>query len=100
MKKLLFLLLIAPSLVVANDLPKEMVMATEVGEIVLTVEECDLQNQIPYSGFDYKAYATEEGQPDHLGCWRADDFNVSIFFPEIWATATYHKSYFRPRVTQ
>lgn len=90
--------MVAPSLVLA-DLPKEMVMPTDVGEVVLTVEECDLQNFIPYSGFDYKAYATEKGHDDHLGCWQADGNVVNIFFPEIWATASYDKKLFRPRPT-
>lgn len=98
MKKFLMALMFAPSLLLAQELPKEMTMPTDVGEIVLTVEECALSKYIPYSGFDYKAYATEEGHDDHLGCWMEDGQLVHIFFPEIWATATYDKRYFRPRV--
>ena len=45
---------------------KQMVMPTDVGEVVLTVEPCEF---IPHHGFPYKAYATEQGHHPHHGCW-------------------------------
>lgn len=55
----------------------EMVMPTEVGEIVLTLEPCPVKNTY---GFDYYGYATDPGHPDHFGCWNADNSIVQIWF--------------------
>jgi len=75
---------------------KEMVMPTEVGEIVLTLEECPLKNEF---GFDYYGYATDPGQPHHFGCWNADDRIVQIWFLNEGIIAVYNKDMFKPRLT-
>jgi hypothetical protein len=81
---------------------KELSMPTDVGEIVLTVEPCPLN---PNYGFEYLAYATDDKEPDHLGCWQVPaDIEglpstqiVNIWFPEINAIASYNKKLFTPR---
>ena len=86
----------------AKEVSKELTMATEVGEIVLTVEPCPLH---PNYGFEYLAYATDGKEPDHLGCWQVPaDIEglpatqiVNIWFPEINAVASYNKKLFLPR---
>ena len=95
-------LLMAHSLVRGAEPVKEMSMATEVGEVVLTVEPCPLN---PNNGFEYLAYATEKGQPDHMGCWNTTEAYkgipseiVNVWFPEINAVASYHMKLFKPRV--
>lgn len=71
-------------------------MPTEVGEIVLTVEECPVKNNY---GFDYYGYATEKEQPNHLGCWNADDQIVQIWFINENVVGIYKKTLFKPRMT-
>lgn len=75
---------------------KEMVMPTEVGEIVLTLEECPVKN--PY-GFDYYGYATDPGNPNHFGCWNADEEIVQIWFINENVVGVYKKHLFKPRTT-
>jgi hypothetical protein len=82
------------SSVQAQDVYKEMVLKTEVGQIVLTLEPCQMS---PHFGYEYKAYATENGAPDHPGCWKEEGGAVGIWFPEIKSVATYKKSLFEPR---
>lgn len=73
---------------------KEMVMPTEVGEIVLTLEECPIKNE---HGFDYYGYATDPGNPHHLGCWNADNAIVQIWFINEGVVGVYKKELFKPR---
>ena len=85
-----------------NHVVDELVMLTEVGEIVLTVEECDLYDYMPqkyHANFKYKAYATDsETKSPHLGCWTTADQTVYIQFPELGdVLATYKKDLFKPR---
>jgi len=84
---------------------KELSMPTEVGEVVLTIEKCPIE---PNNGFPLKAYATDKGNPDHLGCWQEPDQLagkppnqvINIWFPEINAVASYHKKLFTPRLVE
>lgn len=88
--------------VVSGEEIKQMSMATDVGEVVLTLEPCPLN---PNHGFSYLAFATEKGQPDHLGCWmepeqlpgKPKNEVINLWFPEISAIASYNKKLFKPR---
>jgi len=86
----------------AKELLKEMSMATEAGEIVLTTEECIFKKQ-GLQGYDYAAYATERGHANHEGCWRSDSYEgkhaVFIYFPEINQTAVFDAKLFKPKAT-
>jgi hypothetical protein len=86
----------------AKELVKEMSMATEAGEIVLTTEECSFKKE-GLQGYDYSAYATDKGYPNHLGCWKSDNYEgkqaVYIYFPEINQTAVFDAKLFKPKVT-
>ena len=86
----------------AKNLPKEMVMKTEVGEMVLTTEECTFK-KMGLQGYEYAAYATEKGHANHEGCWKMDTVNnmqsVLIYFPEIDATGVYNPKLFAPRAS-
>ena len=86
----------------SKELPKEMVMKTDVGEVVLTVEEC-MFIKTGLKNYPYAAYATEKGHANHEGCWRKDNVNgmssVLIYFPEIDSTAVYNPQLFSPRST-
>jgi hypothetical protein len=86
----------------ATELIKEMSMATEAGEIVLTTEECIFKKQ-GLQGYDYAAYATEKGHANHEGCWRSDSYEgkhaVYIYFPEINQTAVFDAKLFKPKAT-
>lgn len=75
---------------------KEMVMPTEAGEIVLTLEECPIKNA---HGFDYYGYATDAGNPNHPGCWNADNTVVQIWFLNENVVGIYKKELFKPRMT-
>ncbi|NDB61011.1 hypothetical protein EB001_21595 [bacterium] len=85
-----------------KELPKELVMKTDVGEVVLTTEECTFK-KMGLRGYDYAAYATEKGHANHEGCWRMDVINdmksVLIYFPEIDSTGVYNPQLFKPRST-
>jgi hypothetical protein len=85
----------------AGEEIKEMSMATDVGEVVLTLEPCPLN---PNYGFIYLAYATEKGEPNHMGCWQdteplngRESHILNIWFPEVNAVASYNKKLFKPR---
>ena len=91
---LLVVTLFAYKVVDGAEPVKEMVMPTEVGEIVLTVEECPVKNQ---HGFDYYGYATDPGNPAHPGCWNADDSVVQIWFVNENVVGVYKKELFKPR---
>jgi hypothetical protein len=86
----------------ATELIKEMSMATEAGEIVLTTEECIFKKQ-GLQGYDYAAYATEKGHANHEGCWKSDSYEgkhaVYIYFPEINQTAVFDAKLFKPKAT-
>jgi len=86
----------------AKKLVKEMSMATEAGEIVLTSEECAFKKQ-GLQGYDYAAYATERGHANHEGCWKSDSYEskqaVFIYFPEINQTAVFDAKLFKPKAT-
>lgn len=86
----------------SKELPKEMSMKTDVGEVVLTTEEC-IFIKMGLRNYPYAAYATEKGKANHEGCWRKDDVNgmssVLIYFPEIDSTAVYNPQLFSPRST-
>lgn len=86
----------------AKELVKEMSMATETGEIVLTSEECTFK-KMGLQGYDYAAYATEKGHANHEGCWRSDLYEgkhaVFVYFPEINQTAVFDAKLFHPKST-
>jgi hypothetical protein len=86
----------------ATELIKEMSMATEAGEIVLTTEECIFKKQ-GLQGYDYAAYATDKGHANHEGCWKSDSYEgkhaVYIYFPEINQTAVFDAKLFKPKAT-
>ncbi len=86
----------------AKELPKEMSMATEAGEIVLTTEACIFTKQ-GLQGYEYAAYATDKGHPNHEGCWKSDSYEgkqaVYIYFPEINQTAVFDAKLFQPKAT-
>jgi len=86
----------------AKELVKEMSMATEAGEIVLTSDECVFKKQ-GLQGYDYAAYATERGHANHEGCWKSDSYEgkqaVYIYFPEINQTAVFDAKLFKPKAT-
>ena len=87
----------------ADSLPQQMSMATDVGEIVLTVEKCDIAG-LPEK-YEWKAFATEAGHDDHPACWYKEAahseagpmYAVAVFFPEINATAVFNPQLFKPR---
>ena len=85
-----------------KELVKEMSMITEAGEIVLTSEECVFKKQ-GLQGYDYAAYATDKGHPNHEGCWKSDSYEgkhaVYIYFPEINQTAVFDAKLFQPKAT-
>lgn len=83
------------STVVNSETVKEMVMPTEVGEIVPTLEECPIKNDY---GFAYYGYATDPGNPHHFGCWNADDVIVQIWFINEGVVGVYKKELFKPRM--
>ena len=84
----------------SKELVKEMSMATESGEIVLTSEECTFKKQ-GLQGYEYAAYATDKGHANHEGCWKSDSYEgkhaVYIFFPEINQTAVFDAKLFQPK---
>ena len=86
----------------AKEFVKEMSMATEAGEIVLTSEECTFKKQ-GLQGYEYAAYATERGHANHEGCWKSDSYEgkqaVYIYFPEINQTAVFDAKLFKPKAT-
>jgi hypothetical protein len=102
MSKFIIVLLVLFSVIntYAVTLPKELSMKTDVGEVVLTSEECSFK-KMGLQGYEYAAYATEKGHANHEGCWRREDINgmssVMIYFPEIDSTAVYNPILFRPR---
>ena len=71
-KQLLVLLLLSSSLVLAQDLPKELYMPNESGGyIVLTTDACP-DDYATKLGYNHRAYATEsdsEKPATHEGCW-------------------------------
>lgn len=97
----LWLCLIALN-VSAEELPQELTMATDVGEVVLTIKDCDMPNN---HGFIHSAYATEKyinttGETKtHNGCWYKDHDIVNIWFYEEYDSpvATYKDHHFKPR---
>ena len=101
MKSLWIACLIALN-VSAEELPQELAMGTDVGEVVLTVKNCDIQNK---NGFIYSAYATEKydnttgESKTHAGCWFKDHDIVNIWFYEESEpiVATYKDYHFKPR---
>jgi hypothetical protein len=86
----------------AKEIVNEMVMVTEAGEIVLTTEECVFKKE-GLQGYDYAAYATDKGHPNHEGCWKSDSYEgkhaVFIFFPELNQTAVFDAKLFQPKAT-
>ena len=86
----------------AQETIKQMSMKTEVGEIVLTTEECAFKN-MGLQGYDYAAYATEPGHANHEGCWKSDSYEgkhaVYIYFPEINQTAVFDAKLFQPKAS-
>lgn len=80
----------------------ELAMATDVGEVVLTVKDCDKENK---RGFIYSAYATEKYDNTtgtarvHAGCWYKDHDIVNIWFYDESEplVATYRDYHFKPR---
>lgn len=86
----------------SKEIIKEMAMKTDVGEIVLTSEECTFK-KMGLQGYEYAAYATEKGHANHEGCWRIDVVNnmssVLVYFPEVDATAVYNPQLFKPKAS-
>lgn len=84
------------------ELPKEMFMKTDVGEVVLTTEECAFK-KMGLQGYEYAAYATEKGHANHEGCWKSDSYEgkhaVFIYFPELNQTAVFDAKLFKPRTS-
>jgi hypothetical protein len=97
---LLLLWLLLYDYAYSQELPKEMSMPTEAGEIVLTTEECIFKKQ-GLQGYDYAAYATDKGHANHEGCWKSDSYEgkhaVFIYFPEINQTAVFDAKLFKPK---
>ena len=94
----LIILFLAWACAYAAEPENEMIMETDVGEVVLTVDPCTLQVYLRFIGMPYYAYATEVGQPIHPGCWDVIGSTVHIHFPELGDTmATYDKNLFHPR---
>jgi len=77
----------------ASDLPKELLVRSDVGEIVLTAEQCKVPSP---DAFLYRAYATE-GLIEHEGCWYRSENIVNVYYPELNAIATYKAEIFGPR---
>lgn len=94
--KYLAALLLLSTTAIAGEAVKEMSMPTDVGEVVLTLEPCPIASP---EGFDYYGYATEQGQPDHPGCWGADNEIVQIWFINENVIGIYKKTLFKPRLT-
>lgn len=73
----------ASSSVWSEELPSELRMKTDVGEVVIQTAECPIKNTF---GFEYGAFATDNtvvvtGKPEvHLGCWKKDGGLVQIWF--------------------
>ena len=86
----------------SEDLPKEMSMKTETGEIVLTSEPCEFI-KLGLKDYRFAAYATEKGHANHEGCWDTDIIDrfkaIKIYFPEIDSTGIYNPALFKPRIT-
>ena len=83
----------------AEEYYEELIMETEVGEVVLASNHCNLSVHPRYFNFNLAAYATEHGHDNHLGCWSAVDNTVYIHFPELGdVMATYKKDLFHPRI--
>lgn len=93
--KYLAALLLLSTTAIAGEAVKEMSMKTDVGEVVLTLESCPIASP---EGFDYYGYATEKGQPDHPGCWGADNVVVQIWFVNENVIGIYKKELFKPRL--
>jgi hypothetical protein len=74
---------------------RELYAKTDVGEIVLTAQPCDIPN--PY-GFDNMAYAME-GKIKHDACWYAsgDGYNVWYYDEPDHPVGTYGGYYFKVR---
>lgn len=85
---------------VAQELPKELAMKTDVGEVVLTTEPCVFKD-MGLEGYEYAAYATEVGHANHEGCWKKEGIRgmsaVYVYFPEVNYTVTYNPIQFKPR---
>ena len=83
------------------ELPQELSMKSETGEVVLTSEPCTF-TKMGLEGYPYAAYATEKGHANHEGCWRRDIVDkteaILIYFPEINATGVYNPKLFHPRI--
>jgi len=84
----------------AQETINQMSMKTELGEIVLTTEECAFK-KMGLQGYEYAAYATETGHANHEGCWKSDSYEgkhaVYIYFPEINQTAVFDAKLFKPK---
>lgn len=86
---------IGASIAKADELPKELAIKTDVGEVVLTVNDCKVENN---HGFIYEAYATD-GDKTHNGCWFKDHDIVNILFYDepIKLVATFRDYMFKAR---
>ena len=84
----------------AEEHHEELIMETDVGEVVLTSVPCNLSVHPRYFSFNLAAYATELGKDSHPGCWARVDNTVYIHFPELGdLMATYKAQLFHPRPT-
>lgn len=97
-KKLLATLALLPTLLIAAELPQELVMPTDVGKVAITVKDCPVKNR---HGFVFEAYATEwkDGQNViHKGCWTKKGDIVYIWFYEESEPiiASYKDYHFKP----
>lgn len=66
---------------VASAADKQLCFPTDVGNVVITSQPCDIKFEAP-NNFKYRAFATE-GNGVHEGCWMADEGSVYILYPEL-----------------
>lgn len=89
MKTLLLVLAASAVFFMSSADAAEKYLKTEAGYIVLTEEDCALGDDFRGEHYQYAAYATEQGEENHLGCWKPIGEAVNVWFPEINAVASY-----------
>ena len=74
----------------------EIAMPTDVGEVVLTIEECSLHPFMDakyHQDYKFRAYATDSNaEGPHEGCWTRMDKDIYIQFPELGDIVTAYKA--------
>jgi hypothetical protein len=97
-KKLLATLTLLPTLLIAAELPQELIMPTDVGRVAITIKECPVKNR---HGFEFEAYALELKNGEsfvHPGCWtKKGDIVYIWFYEEVEPIVASYKDYhFKP----